>query len=333
MEWILLITGILLVGMAYLDQLQTTIEHTGAGYLSSRLGAFLWRVFLFISGRDGKKSFLDAAGLIIVSSLILTWIIMIWVGFTLIFNFQADSITQTTTEIPATPLEKFYYTGYTLSTLGNGDFKAGNNVWRILTVIISISGLLIITLSITYLLPLLSAVTNKRKICAYISFLGRNPEELIINGWNGKDLSNLNQHFNRLAWEILDLKEKHLLYPVLHYFHSTESRFATPITLTILDEAISIIKGSTFLQQRVDPVVLKILRNSINEYLDILEGTYIYTSGEMPIISDFRILKQQLGIDTTPITDYFESLGERRMLLNGMVEADGWTWEDIREAE
>lgn len=331
MEWLLLIIGILLVGMAYLDLLQTTIEHTGAGFLSSRLGAALWKFILTFSRKRVFRGLLNISGLIIVSCLILYWILSIWIGFTFIFSIQQDSIVKTVTDAPSTIMEKFYYVGYTLSTLGIGDFNATSNIWRILSVIVSISGLLIITLAITYLIPLLDAVLNKRKICAYISFLGRDPEEIIIKGWNGSDLSRLDQQFEKLGWEILDLKEKHLLYPVLHYFHSKEKRFVSPIMFSILDEAISMILGSPHLKQRINITNLLILRSALDEYLETLEGTYIYSSEETPPIPNFERLNELLNIDTKPIHNYFQENESRRKLLNGMIEADGWRWEEIRE--
>ncbi|MEX0721663.1 MAG: potassium channel family protein [Balneolaceae bacterium] len=326
MEYILLFTGIILVIVAYTDILQTTIQHTGAGFLSQRSGAFIWWIFLKLSGNNGKKSFLGLAGLFIVSVLILTWIGFIWLGFTLIFNFQPHSVLLTSSRLPTDFMDKLYYTGYTLSTLGNGDLLASNNLWRILTIILAVSGLLIITLSITYLIPLLSAVTNKRKLCAYISFLGNSPEEIILKGWNGNDFSQLNQHLYELSWMVLDHKEKHLLYPVLHYFHSNEKKFAAPVALTVLDETISVIKGSSFLQERIDMITLNILRNSLDDYLSILKETYIQKSGTAPYLPKLNTLYATFDIDRVQIQKYFDTLTERRELINGMVQADGWDW-------
>lgn len=333
MDWILLVLGLVLIIVATLDMLQTTIEHTGPGFLSSRLGSTLWKGFMLISEKNGRSRFLENAGLLIVSILIITWVLLIWIGYTCIFSFQYDSIIHSDTEIPASPIEKFYYTGYVLSTLGIGDFKASSDLWRLITVFLSISGLLMITLFISYLIPLLTAVTNKRRICSFACFLGDSPEKIIIKGWNGENLDRLNQHFDNLSWQILDLKEKHLLYPVLHYFHSTEKQFSTPISISILDEALTLILGSPVLKVKLDELVLSQLRSSINSYLDILEGTYIYETKNTPDIPNLDQLEKELNIyiDVEAVRDYFKANTTRRRLLNGMVETDGWKWEDIRD--
>ena len=67
---------------------------------------------------------------------------------------------------------KNLFTGYTLSTLGNGDFKPGTSFWRIYTVIISLSGLSILTIAITYLVQVLTAEISKRRLSIYIATLG-----------------------------------------------------------------------------------------------------------------------------------------------------------------
>lgn len=326
MEWLLLFSGIFLLIAIYTDLLQTTIQHTGAGYLSQRIGTYIWKIFLKLSGENGYNKILGSAGLIIVCSLIVFWIACIWLGYTLIFNFRVDSVLHTSSELPTDFMDKVYYTGYTLSTLGNGDMMASNNYWRILTVVNSISGLLIITLSITYLLPLLSAVTNKRKLCAYIAFLGNSPDEIIMKGWNGKDLSDLNQHIYELGLMILDHKEKHLLYPVLHYFHSTEKKFAAPVSLSILDETVSIIMASPILSEKIDKLALDILRKSLDDYLEILKEAYIPRTATAPYMPKLTSVYSEIGIDHKNIQTFFETLTQRRELLHGMVLMDGWKW-------
>jgi hypothetical protein len=61
---------------------------------------------------------------------------------------------------PTTVVNKIFY-GYTLSTLGLGDMEPEGNFWDILTAILSFTGLILI--SITYLIPVVSAEIAKRK--------------------------------------------------------------------------------------------------------------------------------------------------------------------------
>jgi hypothetical protein len=62
-----------------------------------------------------------------------------------------------------TVVNKIFYTGYTLSTLGLGDMEPEGNFWDILTAILSFTGLILISIAITYLIPVVSAEIAKRK--------------------------------------------------------------------------------------------------------------------------------------------------------------------------
>jgi hypothetical protein len=58
---------------------------------------------------------------------------------------------------------------FTLFTLGVGDYRPNGAFWQMLTALCAADGLLTITLSVTYFVPLVSAATRKRQIAASIS--------------------------------------------------------------------------------------------------------------------------------------------------------------------
>jgi hypothetical protein len=51
------------------------------------------------------------------------------------------------TNSPTTVVNKIFYTGYTLSTLGLGDMEPEGNFWDILTAILSFTGLILISIA------------------------------------------------------------------------------------------------------------------------------------------------------------------------------------------
>lgn len=80
---------------------------------------------------------------------------------------------------PISWIDRFYFAGYTMFTLGNGDFAPKQGVWRILTTVTAASGMLFITLSVTYVLSVLDAVTQKRSFASDVSGLGSNGTEIV----------------------------------------------------------------------------------------------------------------------------------------------------------
>ncbi|MBL3656290.1 potassium channel family protein [Fulvivirga sediminis] len=329
MNWILIICGGILVLLASYDIIRTTINNNGAGLLSSRIASAVWIVLFKLAGKKGKRKLLAQSGLCIILCLVLSWILAIWFGYTLIFISDPQSVQTSSSNTSTSFLEKVYYVGYTLSTMGNGDLVASTPGWKIFSVIVSFSGLTFLTLAITYLIPILSAVVAKRKLSAYIFFLGSTPVEMLNNGWDGKTFKNLEQHFQGLADLIIHHKERHLLYPVLHYFHSTDDKYAAPKTLTVLDEAITMLLYHPDLKNKFNKLSVKILRNAMDEYLLTLSSTYIGKSRKWPEIPHVDDLQMTTPHGNEILKECYEKLKERRQLLMGLVHKDGWKWTDI----
>lgn len=161
---------------------------------------------------------MNYAGMVTVTSLLLGWLSIFWSGNSLIYFSDSNSVLVSQTKIAANALEKVYFVGNILSTMGLGDFEPNCNDWKIYTSIISLSGIIIITIWIAYLMPVLSAEMEKRKVATYIHSLGTSLSDIPLNAWNGEDFSSLSQHFIGIANYIMNQSQNHIAYPVLHNF-------------------------------------------------------------------------------------------------------------------
>jgi hypothetical protein len=90
-------------------------------------------------------------GAVILVSILINWLLL-WLSASLLFISQPDSLMNVETNSPTTVVNKIFYTGYTLSTLGLGDMEPEGNFWDILTAILSFTGLILISIAITYLI-------------------------------------------------------------------------------------------------------------------------------------------------------------------------------------
>ena len=77
-----------------------------------------------------------------------------------------------TTKHPAEWPETIYFVGYTLTTLGTGDFVPSGTWWDLLSVLATFSGLALVTLSITYAIPVIQAVAQKRTLACKFALWG-----------------------------------------------------------------------------------------------------------------------------------------------------------------
>jgi hypothetical protein len=89
----------------------------------------------------------------------------------------------------------------------------------------------LISIAITYLIPVVSAEITKRKISVNINTLGGS-EEILLNYWNGSHFKEIEQPFIPLDSIILHA-QNHKAYFVLHFFHSSDKKEAFVLNITI----------------------------------------------------------------------------------------------------
>jgi hypothetical protein len=235
------------------------------------------------------------------------------------------------TNSPTTVVNKIFYTGYTLSTLGLGDIEPEGNFWDILTSVLSFTGLILISIAITYLIPVVSAEITKRRISVTINTIGSSVEEMLLNYWNGKDFKELEQPFIPLIDSIILHAQNHKAYSVLHFFHSSDKKEAFVLNITNLDETLTVLLHSIPSEQRPSYNVLIRLRKAISSYLITLPATFI-TPGKKtpPIPLLFALEKKGIKTISGSIVDIeYEKLRTRRRLLLSLIKDDGWEWTDL----
>lgn len=332
MNYFIFSLGVILVFLVISDVLISTLAPRGSGFITERLRAGVWNFFHWICRGKGTNKLLNYAGMFTITAWLAGWLLTFWIGNALIYISDYTSVLVSSSNTSAGPLEKVYFVGYVLSTMGNGDFQPHGDGWRIYTSIISFFGFIIITLAITYLVPVLSAEMGKRKASVYIHSLGTSPDDILLNAWNGKDFSNLTQHFSIIAEFVMQQSQQHVAYPVLHNFHSHLPRESLYINLTALDEALTILL--IYLPDHIHPHKQSIypLRFAITDFLNTLQEAFIRPSGNLPGPIQLDRLKEYnipLKQENTDIRMALERLRFRRKLLLGMLENDGWAWGHI----
>lgn len=332
MNYFFLAAGILIVVLVISDVLNSTLAPRGTGFITERLRASIWRFFLWLSNNNGQNKFLNYAGMFTVTAWLLGWIGFLWLGNFLIYLSDPFSVIISGSMAAASSLEKLYFVGYVLSTMGNGDLLPNGEGWRIYTGIISFSGFIIITLGITYLVSVLSAEMRKRRSSIYIHSLGTSPEDILLNAWNGKDFNSLAKHFSTLSGYVMEQAQNHVAYPVLHNFHSHLQREALAINLVTLDEALTILL--LYAPDNIKPHKQEMypLRFAITDYLATLGNAFILPSAHEPgPVSLEKLKKKNIPLKQHNQQTSFDldKLHYRRKLLLGMLENDGWHWASI----
>ncbi|ADB63119.1 Ion transport 2 domain protein (plasmid) [Haloterrigena turkmenica DSM 5511] len=319
--------GVALLAATVIDIVWTTLWiEGGAGPLTSRLMVWTWQTLRRIGGQNAGLLSLSGALLFVLN--LTVWIVLLWVGWTLVFASAENAIIDTLNRGSVSWSDRLYFTGYTIFTLGNGDFAPRTGRWQIVTILATGSGLLFVTLSVTYALSVLEAVTQKRAFASTMSGFGTHGEEIVRTSWTGEEFRGLEVPLNSVASQLATLTENHKAYPILHYVHSARPDRAPIVEIVVLNEALTLLRFGVPERQRPNEITVRNARTSVEHYLETLHEGFVGPADDSPPSPDLRSLREA-GIPTVSDDEFETALDEletRRRLLYGLVESDAREW-------
>ena len=330
-QMLLGVLGVVVVLVTLLDVIQNTLLPRGGGLFSGRISSFIWRGALWLHHRRPSHQLLSRASVVILLTVVVSWGVLLLLGWTLIFSSSLPAVVESPVGTPADPWARLYFTGYTLITLGLGDYKPQGALWQVLTVVASSTGFFLATLAITYLLSVISAAVQDRGMALYISSLGKSPFDILKRTSNGEDCSDLTEHLTSLMELIGTSSQQHLAYPIVHYFHSTSRSTSSSLQIASLDQALGYLEHGLTGNCEDTARKMRPLQNTISEYLETLEVAFMDAAENAPDVPPLGELREY-GFQTVDEGEFEEALGRftgRRKLLLALVEKDGWVWEDV----
>ncbi len=322
-----LVVGICLLAIVVIDLLWTTLwVEGGAGPLTDLLMAGTWDGFR--RAVAGHSRLLTLSGPVILALGLVGWLVLLWAGWTLVFASAEFPLIDTVSGGPPSLTDRIYFTGYTIFTLGNGDFAPRTGRWQLATTLATGSGMLFVTLSVTYVLSVLDAVTQKRSFASSVSGLGSRSDDLLQTSWDGDEFCGLELSLNALTSQLNTLTANHKAYPVLHYFHSGQTDRAPVTSVVLLDEALTMLRFGVPESARPSDSIVRNARASVHSYLETLHDAFVDPADRTPPQPDLGPLRAA-GIPTVS-DDAFDAsisdLHKRRRLLLGLVESDLRQW-------
>lgn len=315
---IYLIIGIIILVVVIYDFFFTTLSGSGAGFIANNISILSDRIIRFLVRATGRSAY-DFNGLFVNFMVLSVWIILVWLGLFLLYSSNPEMITNSDGRI-ANNWERLYFTGYTLSTLGIGNFKPTSGFFEIVTSCFSFFGFIFFTSSMTYFISVSSAVINKRTLTKSIFNLGKNPQE-IAKKLLGLDTSYSYQQFLILQEMINRHSANHHSYPVVHFYTHSKPQDCLSLNLARLDEALSIVLSKDNggnLQKEMEPI-----RSSITNFLSTLDERFsknlpkVKGPVETSIFPYQKILNEQ------------KDLQDRRKTLERLLKAENFGWQDV----
>lgn len=332
MNYLLLVLGILVFVGTIWDLINTTFSPDGAGFVTMIITKAVYDFFRKICLKFKWMKLFERVGIIIIVTIIMFWYLSIWLGSSLIFCSDPTSIVNSETREYASTSEQIYYAGFTLTTLGIGDFNATTTGWRFFTVILSLTGFILITTGISYMVPALSAVVEKRRLGSYISVLGNNPQQILVNQWGDEGFSTLESHVNKITEMIIEHNQRLLAYPVIYCFYTTNTTKAIILNIARLDEALSIMLKLVRKDQRPPAQNILPLRNAISDFIAIHQKSFIELQTEEPTLPEVIQLIDAgipLQYDEQSLPEIYSDISERRTQLHSLLKEQGRDFSNV----
>lgn len=322
-----LISGVLIVLIMLVDAFWTTIWNDGgAGPITSKVTTQIWKSALALG--PNMHRFLSSVGPVILVTTALNWLFWLWVGWTLIF-LSTDSSIVTSNSLASTDFfDKVWYVGYNLLTVGNGDYKPTEFIWKIVSTLTAISGMTIVTLSLTYFLSVVSAVVNKTTFAGQVYSLGKNPEEIVKNIYqSAPDFHGIELTINSLSSEVSRITQQYLAYPILQFYHASHREESEVNAMALLDETLTLLAVVAKSSPAPSPILRSSLRSAIDKCIRQLGQTFLHTAQFVPPLPDINQLHENgITIERRSFENEFSSIEARRKKVLGLLHSNGWDW-------
>lgn len=146
---------------------------------------------------------------------------------------------------------------------------------------------------------------------------------------SGKNYNPLYQRFTNLESLLIKHSERHLAYPVLHYFHFNNKLYALPLNLAALDGAM-IIQKIYQIDNSENSFHWKILADTLDSFYERIHSVVVMETDDIPPFDYKNNLPK--GFPNTLLQGpqmSISTFAERRKKVLGYVRNDGWEWDDV----
>ncbi|MBQ4827491.1 hypothetical protein J4729_23560 [Leisingera sp. HS039] len=147
------------------DFLLTTVGITGRRLPSRRVARAAWQILKRVLRHVPGGRIL--IGPLVMSSIAGFWIAGTALSWLLIFQASDTSVLVTDTRQPAGWVMDLGFIGEALSTLGAGNSSPGSTGWELATVLVAVNGMIVMTLSVSFVLNTTQTVKTGRAFLAH----------------------------------------------------------------------------------------------------------------------------------------------------------------------
>ncbi len=334
MVYVVSAAGVLLLLLVAVDILATTLTLSRGGPLTNFINRLAHLVLVPWAFRS--KRLRPGVGAILLATVFLSWLFLGWLGWLLIFSAEPSAIVNSTTKVGADLMDRMYFTGYTMSTLGIGDFTASSWIYQLLVGVAGGYGFAIFTLSISYLVPVVSAASDERGMAKRVAMLGSCPTDALVQSFDGQGFSPLVKRLQSLESAFASLEPKHSAYPVLRFFVGSNHGESLDLAAARLYCMAQMLRYGVREDLRPHPYELMPLMEGLKDYLFVLEDAGVKPGDETAPKPSLEPLRAR-GIPCVDEASWQAAPcllePSESALLCASLGTHGWCWDDVERGE
>lgn len=244
------VAGGLVFLLGLLDVFLTVLyARAGTGIVSRLVAIAWWRAMLAISRLAGRSRglLLSFCGPLNLALLVVTWSAVLAVGAALILQPELGRTVRPSSGPAQTDfITALYVGGSSLSLVGSSNYEPQTGPLRLLFLFNAIAGTSVISLTLTYLMQVYTALRSRNALGLAIDTLTSetgDAAKLLAAIAPGGDFSSATSGLADLASQMVEVKEAHHFYPVLFYFRFEEPRYSVSRFALVALDAVSLIRS------------------------------------------------------------------------------------------
>jgi hypothetical protein len=252
--------GFVLLALIIFD-IYATVLHSSARYgpVGESLNRSVWRLTraaAFRLSRANRHRLLNMVGPLLLPLLIAVYIVLLVLAFALVYYPHVPGgFTFGVSHPEPGWIDAVYFSGVTLTTVGYGDVVPRAAHLRFLALFEAVSGLVVISLAITYMLTVYTALERKRAVAVSVyhqAGQGADVAGFIAHHFVEGRFYGLRDALRTVTRDLQGLLESHIDHPVIHYFHPVEVYKGTPRVLFLLLETCAVIRAALDREENQD---------------------------------------------------------------------------------
>ncbi|MFC4555110.1 FUSC family protein [Georgenia faecalis] len=304
MDTLWLILGMIVLLGTLLDVFLTALNYDESGYLAGPVARLQWRALRRVTRRLPRRwrpvALRQVTGLQIIL-IVIVWIFGVVLGYGLIYlsrmTPKAFSVSGTGSTLDF--FDAMYFSAAQLATVGGSALTAETDLLRFLSIAESLTGVVLISLILTFLLGVYDVIGNLNTLCTQFFTAERgagSPVASLAPYFRRGEPDELDGHLDSVSDAFASYSDGLRLHHAAYYFQSGRDQFALPYALRMTGGTLGALRwGLPSGHPATASPALPTLTFQFLELGDYLQAKLGWTSVDVPEVVSAGVFAQQAG--------------------------------------